>query len=167
MGYSSGDTVVHPRHGVAKVTGTSTRGTRDAKRDYIELLFELKGMTIMVPVDSIDEIGIRGIASAQEAKEILALLEEDSDVSTVWSERNADTLSRVKSTELPQAAMVIRDLTRHADRLTKPLSPAEATTLKTCLDMVTMELSLSLGMSEDETRDLILSKVGVKDDASA
>ena len=160
MGFAPGDTVVHPRHGVATVQSTATRGSGDAARSYLELFFELKSLTIMVPVDSLDEVGIRLPASKEEADAILEILEEDADVSTVWAERNAATMSRVQSTELVQASMVIRDLTRHAQRTGKPLSPSENGTLETCLDAVALELSLALEMPVENTRELILDKVG-------
>ena len=156
MGYQTGDTVVHPRHGVAQVQGTATRG----KDDYLELFFPPKSMTIMVPVASLDEVGIRGVATKEEADAILEILAEPTDVPTAWVERNAATLSRIQSTELAQASMVIRDLTRHADRADKPLSAAENASLNACLDTVSMELSLTLGLTQEETRELILSKIG-------
>ena len=160
MGYTKGDTVVHPRHGVATVQGIVKRGSGKSAENYIELYFGPKDMTIMLPVASLDEVGIRSPASKQEAAEILALLEEDSEVPEVWAERNATTTSRVQSTELIQSAMVIRDLTRHAERLGKPLSTSENSTLQACLDTVAIELAIALGKTEDETRELILQKVG-------
>lgn len=161
MAFSTGDTVVHPRHGVAKVTGTPTRKGADGPQDYLELLIEGKGMTIMVPVDSLDEVGIRRVATKAEANDILALLTEDSEVSAVWAERNAETSSRMQSTELEQAAMVIRDLTLHAERTGKPLSAAENSSLQACLETVSTELALSLGLSTDDTRALVMEKVGL------
>lgn len=160
MQYSKGDTVVHPRHGVAAVRGTIKRGAGKSAEDYIELFFEPKNMTIMVPVASMDEVGIRSVATKEEANTILGILEEPADVSSTWSERNADTLSRIQSTDLTQAAMVVRDLTRHSSRSGKPLSAAESSALNACLDTVSIELSLALNLSEDEARALILDKVG-------
>ena len=163
MQFPTGATVVHPRHGVATVTGTQTRHDTD----YLELYVEAKSITIMVPVASLDEVGIRSVASKKDADAILALLEEQSDVPTAWAERNAESVSRVKSTELSQASLVIRDLTRHSQDSGKPLSAAENTMLQTCLDTVSHELSLALGLSQDDTRELILDRVGFKvsDDA--
>lgn len=160
MGFAPGDTIVHPRHGVGTVQEATTRGTGDDATTYLTLFFELKTLTIMVPLDSVDEVGIRHPSTKKEAKAILAILEEESDVPEAWAERNASTTSRMQSTDLAQASMVIRDLTRHAQRIDKPLSAAENSTLNECLDQVSLELSLSLGMSQEETRRLILDKVG-------
>ena len=158
--FATGDTVVHPRHGVATVQSMTTRGSGDAARSYVELFFELKSLTIMVPLDAVDEVGIRLPASREEADIILGILSEDAEVSAVWAERNGVTQSRVQSTELVQASMVIRDLTRHAQRSGKPLSPSENGMLETCLESVALELSLALDLSVDSTRELILDRVG-------
>jgi CarD family transcriptional regulator len=159
--------VVHPRHGVGTVRGTKTRTGRDGPADYVELFFAAKDLTIMVPVASLDEVGIRDLSTNAEAAAILAILEEPSEVSTAWSERSAATTARMKSSELAQATMVIRDLTRHAARLTKPLSAAESNALQQCLDMVSLELSLVLGLSQSDTRELILNKVGSNADTAS
>ena len=166
MGFAPGDTIVHPRHGVGTVQEAVSRGTGDDATTYLSLAFEAKGLTVMVPVDSVDEVGIRRPSSKAEAEAILALLEESSDVPTVWAERNATTMARVQSTEIAQASMVVRDLTRHAQQSGKPLSPAERTTLDACMDQVSLELSLSLGLSQDDTRRLILDKVGEPEPAA-
>lgn len=167
MGFAPGDTIVHPRHGVGTVQDAAPRGSGDSATTYLTLFFELKSLTIMVPLDSVDEVGIRHPSTKQEADAILALLEEESDVPEAWSERNAFTTSRVQSTDLAQAAMVIRDLTRHAQRIEKPLSAAENSTLEACLDQVSLELSLSLGLSQEDTRALILDRVGEPAPANA
>ena len=161
MAFTTGDTVVHPRHGVAKVQGTPTRKGAKGSESYLELFFEGKGMTIMVPVDSLDDVGIRRVATKEEADVILALLEEDTDVPAAWAERNASTTSRIQSTELVQASMVIRDLTLHARRSEKPLSAAENASLQGCLETVCTELALTLDLSPEETRELVLQKVGL------
>lgn len=160
MQYAAGDTVVHPRHGVGTVLEALTRGTGKTSTNYLQLFFEEKTLTIMVPMDSVDEVGIRRPSTKTEAEAILDILEESSDVPEVWAERNATTVARVQSTEIAQASMVIRDLTRHSQRIGKPLSAAERGTLQRCLDTVSLELSLSLGLSQDQTRALILDKVG-------
>ncbi len=167
MGYTTGDILVHPRHGVGTVLDTPTRGTGKTATTYLQLFFEDKTLTIMVPMESVEEVGIRPPSTKDEAEAILEILGESSDVPAVWAERNASTVSRVQSTEIAQASMVIRDLTRHAQRIDKPLSAAERNTLDTCLDAVSLELSLALGLSQDDTRELILDKVGFPADQAA
>lgn len=125
---------------------------------YIELRIESPSLTILVPERSLEEVGVRNVSTQEEADAILAVLEAPSDVAENWSDRNASTVSRMKSTDLAQRAAVIRDLLRHRQRSGKPLSAAENRSLEHCLEMVAKELSLVLGLSESETRSLMSEK---------
>jgi CarD family transcriptional regulator len=158
VSYAPGDKLVHPQHGVGAVDGPPTKASNGIS--YLHLFFERSSLRISIPVDSLDDVGIRPLSTRAHAQRILATLEEDAEVSTEWSERNADTVARVKSTDLDQAALVIRDLTRHEQRATKALSAAEKGALERCMDMVAQELSLVLDMTVEETRALIDTKIG-------
>jgi CarD family transcriptional regulator len=163
VAYTSGDTVVHPRHGVATVQGIATRGVGKGRTSFLELAFASTSLKILVPVDSVDEVGIRKLLTKREAETILSILAGPSDVSETWSERTASTTSRLRSTELAQASMVIRDLTRHARRSGKPLSTSENAILHTCLDSVSSELAVVLEMAQEDARTLILEKATSED----
>jgi CarD family transcriptional regulator len=158
VAYTTGDTVVHPRHGVATVRGIATRGVGKGRTSFLELAFASTSLKILVPMDSVDEVGIRQLPTKREAAAILTVLARPSDVPETWSERTASTTSRMQSTELAQASMVIRDLTRHTQRSGKPLSTSENAALQTCLNSVSSELSLVLEISQDDARALILEK---------
>ena len=157
MSYKTGDTLVHPQHGVGKVDGPPVVASNG--QSYLSLFFEPSSLKIMIPVDSLEEVGIRPVASADHAQHILETLAEASDVPAEWSERNASTVARVKSTDLDQAALVIRDLTRHQLRTSKPLSAAEKGVLDRCIEMVAQELSIVLAKTPDEVRALIDEKI--------
>lgn len=154
--FTAGDTVVHPRHGVANVVAIATRGTGKARRKFLELGFADGSLRILVPVDAVDEVWFRRLPTKREAEEILTVLAGESEVPEAWAERTALTASRMKSTELVQASMVVRDLTRHAQRPGKPLSGFENASLQKCLRSVASELSRALEISEDEAEALIL-----------
>lgn len=157
MAYTTGDTIVHPRHGIATVRGITTRGVGKRVTSYLELSCA-SALSVLVPMESVDEVGIRQLSTKREAAAILAVLGEPSDVPETWTARSASTSSRMKSTELLQASMVIRDLTRHAQRSAKPLSRAERADLDACVERVSAELSLVLELSLDDVRALILLK---------
>lgn len=159
MGYVQGDVVVHPQHGTVTVAGTIHKDAGNGAEKYLELYVTSSSMTILVPERSLREVGVRDLSTRTEAEAVLAVLQAPSDVSDVWSERNVLTVSRIKSTDLEQKSMVVRDLTRYAHRSSKGLTAGESRVLETCLDTVAMELSLALGISEDDTRALITEKV--------
>src|SRR5688572_19585968 len=98
VSYAPGDKLVHPQHGVGTVDGQPTEASNGVS--YLHLFFERSSLRISIPVDSIEEVGIRKLATPAHARKILATLEEPAEVSVQWSERNADTVARVKSTDL-------------------------------------------------------------------
>ncbi|MPZ72849.1 MAG: hypothetical protein GEU74_06390 [Nitriliruptorales bacterium] len=164
VAYAPGDKLVHPQHGVGTVDGPPSVASDG--RTYVQLFFETASLKIMIPMDSLDEVGIRRLSSVEHAQTILATLEEPAEVSAQWSERNADTIARVKSTDLDQAALVVRDLTRYEQRAAKPLSAAERGALDRCRDTVAQELALVLDLSQEDIRALIDAKIaaGTPDD---
>jgi CarD family transcriptional regulator len=158
-----GDTVVHPRHGVATVSRIATRGAGTSQTSYLELAFVSKSLTVLVPTGSVEDVGIRQLPTKQEAAAILKVLARPSDVSERWAERSASTTARMQSADLAQASMVIRDLTTHARRSGKRLSASENAILESCLDTVSAQLSLVLDLSQEETRALILQTAATGD----
>jgi CarD family transcriptional regulator len=158
MTYTTGDTVVHPQHGTATVEGMVRKDVGKGPEDYLELYVETSSLKIMVPADAVQSVGIRDLSTKGEAEVILALLEEPSDVPEGWSERIVSTMARVKSHDLDQVSMVVRDLSRHQERSNKPLTATEKDLLKGCLDIAARELSLALDMSEEDTKTLIVEK---------
>lgn len=158
MAYTAGDTVVHPQHGTATVAGLVRKDVGKGPEDYLELHVKTNSLKIMVPADAVEAVGIRSLSTRREAEAILAILEEPSDVPVDWSQRNVSTMARVKSHELDQVSMVVRDLSRHQQRAAKPLTARERDLLDGCLDIVGRELSLALGMSEEDTEALIVER---------
>jgi CarD family transcriptional regulator len=158
MSYAPGDTVVHPQHGTATVEGIVRKDVGNGPEDYLNLYVETRSLRIMVPAGAAEAAGIRNLATRKEAEEILAILEAPSEVPHTWAERNASTTARVKSHDLGQVSMVVRDLSRHQLRTATPLSMGEKDVLAGCLDLMARELSLALGMSEEDTKSLIVEK---------
>lgn len=158
MSYTQGDTVVHPQHGAATVEGVVRRNVGGQPEDYLELKTLSPVLRILIPARSVGDVGVRDLSTKKEAIATLEVLTADSDVPEEWSERNPSTVTRMKSNNLEQRAMVIRDLTRHAQRMGKPLNAGENRALDECLDIVSKELSLALGIAEAETRALLVEK---------
>lgn len=157
MGYVEGQTVVHPKHGPATVQGLVTKDVGGGPENYVELrLTSPSSLKILVPERSLQQVGVRDVSSKARAEAVLAILGEPSHVPDTWAERNRLTVSRMGSADLAEIAMVVRDLTRHAQRAGKSLSLGEGRTLDSCLDTLSDELSLALGLSREETMALIV-----------
>lgn len=166
MRYAPGDTVVHPEHGAAVVERVVTKDLGQGPTEYIELYIDFASLRILVPAESVERVGLRSLSSREEAEAILALLEESSDVPLEWAQRNTSTVARMKSNELEQIAVVVRDLTRHQRRIGKPLNMGEQNALNTCLGVLARELALSLDVPEQQMREQLSERAAGPDEVS-
>ncbi|MCH5209629.1 MAG: CarD family transcriptional regulator [Oscillospiraceae bacterium] len=140
--YCVGDKVVHPMHGAGTVEEIKEMEIVGKKRQYYVVRFAIGNMVTNVPLESVDSIGIRPIIDKQEAKKVLqcfrdAVVEGDDN----WNKRQRDNLVKVKSGDIYQVLVVVKEL-MYRDRL-KGLSTSERKTLGSAKQIVVSELVLS------------------------
>jgi CarD family transcriptional regulator len=158
MGHALGDTIVHPQHGTAVVTGVLQKDIGSGPTEYLELFIAHAGLTVMIPAEAVADVGLRAVSTRKQAEEVLAVLATEPDVHERWTDRNAVTVRRMKSGEIRELAMVVRDLIGHAERTGKALSSAEREARDRCIGVLARELALSLDLPEDEVRDRIIER---------
>src|SRR3990170_3061906 len=61
MTYRVGDTVVYPHHGAAVIEKREKRTLAGQERDYLVLRLTYGDLTLMVPADATDEVGLRDV----------------------------------------------------------------------------------------------------------
>lgn len=111
--YAIGDRIVHPLHGAGLVEKIVRQKTGGVLRDYYAVNLPGNGMTMMIPVDAAERIGMRPVMSAGEADRVLALFsEKEQHITANWSLRYKENLNRIKSGNPDEVARVIRILTR-------------------------------------------------------
>ena len=111
MAFRKGDTVVHPEHGAAVVEEVREKEFLGEKRKYLVLRVVYGDLTVLVPTDSTDQVGLRPCVSKNEAKKILKVLTEDeSSVAANWSRRFKNNLEKLHSGDPYEVAEVLRNL---------------------------------------------------------
>lgn len=157
MSYSEGDIVVYPRHGCCRVIGTENRDDTI----YMELrtISELSNdLTIMVPIEDLDRIGVRKVISPEEADRILELLktEKGEERKMNWSKRFKANQEKIYSGDLAKVAEVIRDLSRKdAD-----MANGEKKILAQARDILYTEIAVSKNLNKDEVGRLLAEEDG-------
>lgn len=157
MSYSEGDIVVYPRHGCCRVIGTENRDDTI----YMELrtISELSNdLTIMVPMEDLDRIGVRKVISPEEADRILELLktEKGEERKMNWSKRFKANQEKIYSGDLAKVAEVIRDLSRKdAD-----MANGEKKILAQARDILYTEIAVSKNLNKDEVGRLLAEEDG-------
>lgn len=143
-----GDKVVHPQHGAATIAKKVKQEIAGEKRDYFVLEIATEQLTVMVPVDRIDEV-IRPIISKSESKKVLAVLkEEPQEAGANWSRWYKVLNEKMTSGDIFQVAEVVRDL--NFAQQTKGISPALKRMLSKARLTLSSELSFSLEVDHEE-----------------
>jgi len=109
--YNIGDTIVHPMHGAGTIEDITTRTIDGKELEYYILKLPTNNMTIMVPVATSREIGIRDVISPERADELLNLIPTiEIDDAANWNKRYRDNAARIKTGSLEDVISVIKSL---------------------------------------------------------
>ena len=152
--------IVYPLQGVGKITTIEEKEFKGNMIFYYIVYLEVSDMTVMIPVDKAEEIGIRAIVSKSESQKALKLISEDYEpVATDWKMRYQMNLDLLKSGSVMDIATVVRTL-YHRSKV-KELPILERKLFDSALTLLTDEISFSLDKPKDEVEALIFSRLEV------
>ena len=154
MRFEIGDKIVYPNHGAGTIIGIETKEILGEEKQYYIMELPIGDMRVMIPIDKIDEIGVRGIIDEEEADQILALLKGDqSKMSQNWNRRYRANMEKLKTGDIYEVGGVVRDLTIRDEE--KGLSTGEKKMLSNARQILISELVLAKDMDEEEVIDII------------
>jgi CarD family transcriptional regulator len=156
--YKKGQEVVYPLQGVGKVVSIEERPFRAIRLLYYIIYLEVSDMTVMVPVDKADELGIRPIVDKRESQKALKLISEDFEpIPADWKLRYQMNLDLLKKGSVLDIATVVRAL-YHRSKI-KELPILERKLYDNALRLLVDEISFSLDKAKDEVEALVMSKL--------
>lgn len=140
--YESGDKILYPMHGAGIISGIEERVVLGEKKSYYVMDMPLGAMTVMIPVDNCDEIGVRFIISCEEGKKVLERFRSlDIDFDENWNRRHRENMIKLKSGDIYEVLKVVKSL-MYMDRK-KGLSTSERKMLGVAKQIVISELVLT------------------------
>jgi CarD family transcriptional regulator len=147
--FKKGETLIYPQHGACIVVGTKKQEFFGEMREYLILKTVIGEMTLSVPVDKADEVGVRPPVSADELDDLVAVLAKpDPRVPSNWSRRFKNHQEKLKSGDVYQVAEVVRNLaSRNRDAA---LSAAERTMYERARINLISEISPALKVSAED-----------------
>jgi CarD family transcriptional regulator len=117
LSFVVGDHVVYPKHGVGRVMEVQISEIAGAKLELYVLRFEKERMTLRVPVNKAEAVGMRKLSSQATLAEALVTLKGKPRVKrTMWSRRAQEYEAKINSGDLVSIAEVVRDLHRAEDQ---------------------------------------------------
>lgn len=147
--FNVGDSAVYPSHGVAVVKRIDERVVGGQTKSFYVLQVVETQMTIMVPVDNADAVGLREIISDKEVLNVYKIL-KTRDVKidqTTWNRRFREYSEKIKTGSVYEIAEVLRNL--FLLRTAKDLSFGERKMLDQAKALLVKEISLAKKTKED------------------
>ncbi len=148
MEFKIGDKAVHPAHGVGEVTAIEKKSIAGSDKRFYILKIADTGMTVMVPTDGVERLGLRTVISKREAGKVMRELKKDevAVTSQPWNRRYREYTEMLKSGSPIEVARVLRDLSRL--RSDKELSFGERRLLEQARNLLVAELALAKEVDE-------------------
>ncbi len=111
--FNSGEYVVYPTHGVGKISDISKQTIAGSELELLVVNFDKDKMTLRIPLQKVEHVGLRKISEASTINEALETLKGKAKVKKVmWSRRAQEYENKINSGNPVAVAEVVRDLYR-------------------------------------------------------
>ncbi|MCB1028141.1 MAG: CarD family transcriptional regulator [Microthrixaceae bacterium] len=157
MAFDVGDRVVYPHHGAAIIVRKETRDFNGEDTEYLvlEVKREETRVTISVPSEKVDAVGMRPPISRDEVEDLFDLLaKRDIREPANWSRRFKNHQEKLKSGDVYQVAEVVRNLSLRDQA--KGLSAGEKSMFLKARSVLVSELSFALDLTEEDALDKVI-----------
>ena len=149
-----GDYVVYPKHGVGRVIELQNSEIAGMSLELYVLRFEKEKMTLRVPTNKAESVGMRKLSSDKQMQEALQTLKGKPRVKrTMWSRRAQEYEAKINSGDLVSIAEVTRDLFRADDQ------PEQSYSERQIFEAASSRLARELGAMEESDEKTAQAKI--------
>ena len=111
--FKIGETVVYPKHGVGEVVKIESMEVASIKTNFYVVKMEQSKLTIRVPTDKLEQVGLRKLSSKKIIEEVFDVLKLKPKIRRImWSRRAQEYDAKIFSGDPIKIAEVVRDLFR-------------------------------------------------------
>jgi len=154
LSFDVGDYVVYPKHGVGRVVELQSQQIAGMDLELYVLRFEKERMTLRVPTNKAESVGMRKLSSNKTLSEALDTLKAKPKVKrTMWSRRAQEYEAKINSGDLVSIAEVTRDLFRADDQ------PEQSYSERQIFEAASSRLARELAAMEETDEPSALTKI--------
>jgi CarD family transcriptional regulator len=154
MQFEVGETVVYPHHGAATIVEVKTRVIKGEEKVYLKLNVAQGDLTIEVPADNVDLVGVRDVIGSEGVERVFDVLRAPFvDEPSNWSRRFKANQEKLASGDVIKVSEVVRDLWRRDQD--RGLSAGEKSMLAKARQILTSELALAEHTDEVKAASLL------------
>jgi CarD family transcriptional regulator len=147
--YKLGDKVVYPHHGAGTIVKKETREVLGQKREYLTIRILHNDMTVQVPSENAEKVGLRKVIDEKAVDVVLkALTGSGTQMPKNWNRRFKHNRDKMKTGDILELAEVVRNLSLRDHE--KGLSTGEKQMFVKAKKILASELMYAKNMDEDE-----------------
>ena len=162
--FDVGDKVVYPHHGAGTVIKKEKREVLGQTREYLTIQILHNDMTVNVPTESAEKVGLRGVIEEDLVTTVVkALTAGESEMPKNWNRRFKHNRDKMKTGDIFELAEVVKNLSLRDHE--KGLSTGEKQMFVKAKKILASELMYAKGVDEEEAAewlDGVLAGVGEK-----
>lgn len=156
--YKVNQKIVYPSQGVGTIQEIKEKKFKDQMILYYVIYLDVSDMTVMIPVEKSDELGIRAIVSKEEALNAIEMIgQEFEPITSDWKLRYQMNLELLKKGSINDIASIVRCL-YHRSKV-KELPILERKLYDSAKKLLEDEISYSLEKTSKEVEAMIHAKL--------
>ena len=160
--YKVGDKVVYPHHGAGTIVKREQQLVLGESREYLTIKILHSDMTVNVPLDNAERVGLRKVIDEEAVKKVVKYLTSGgTEMPKNWNRRFKHNRDKMKTGDIFELAEVVRNLSLRDGE--KGLSTGEKQMFVKAKKILASELMYAKGMDEEECAewlDGVLAGVG-------
>ena len=150
--FDVGDKVVYPHHGAGTVVSKDVKLVLGEEREYLTIKILHNEMTVNVPVDNCDKVGLRGVIDLEMVEVVVkVLLGGSTEMPKNWNRRFKHNRDKMKTGDILELAEVVRNLALRDHE--KGLSTGEKQMYVKAKKILASELMYAKEMNEDQAHE--------------
>jgi len=152
--YKVGDKVVYPHHGAGTVVKREKREVLGEKREYLTIKILHNDMTVNVPADNAERVGLRKVIDEEAVKKVVKYLTSGgTEMPKNWNRRFKHNRDKMKTGDIYELAEVVRNLALRDGE--KGLSTGEKQMFTRTKKILASELMYALDKDEEEAESYL------------
>lgn len=156
--FNVGDKAVYPAHGVGVIEAIEKKVISGTEQTFYIMRILQNGMTILIPKENVENVGLRQVISEKEVKKIYEILGQKDlprDNHQTWNRRYREYTEKLRTGSVYDIAEVLRGLFRLKRK--KELSFGEKKILDTAQNLLVKEISVARNMREEHVQTELIN----------
>ena len=147
--YKVGDKVVYPHHGAGTIVKREQQLVLGETREYLTIKILHSDMTVNVPLDNAERVGLRKVIDEEAVKKVVKYLTSGgTEMPKNWNRRFKHNRDKMKTGDIFELAEVVRNLSLRDGE--KGLSTGEKQMYVKAKKILASELMYAKNLSEDD-----------------